>query len=46
MDDLLSSCSVACANAIIINNAAAEALANHSSLLRTALDDNKGNNVH
>ena len=42
LDDLLSSSSIACANAIVLNHAAAKALAIHSSLLRTALDDTQG----
>ncbi|XP_076813606.1 MICOS complex subunit Mic60-like [Clavelina lepadiformis] len=39
LSDLLSECSVACADAILSSNDAATAVAHHSSLLRTALDD-------
>ena len=46
IDDVVSCTSVACANAILLNHAAAKALAIHSSLLRTAMDDMQGKLFH
>ena len=45
LDDVLSNTAVACADAILLNHAAAKALAIHSSLLRNALDDVQGNKL-
>nr|CAB3256092.1 MICOS complex subunit MIC60-like [Phallusia mammillata] len=39
LDDLLNACSIACSNAILLNVNAANAIALHSSILRTANDD-------
>uniref|UniRef100_F6ZJB9 MICOS complex subunit MIC60 n=1 Tax=Ciona intestinalis TaxID=7719 RepID=F6ZJB9_CIOIN len=45
LGEMLSSCSVACADAILANNIAESAIARHSALLRVAVDSNQGSSL-